>query len=150
MTNRRINKKKLTEKATEMAEKVETAAKNAADKTEETVKAAADTIEAHMNKPEVKEAVDTITEAVKDTATSAAKEVKAAAGTTRSKVSDIILQDNGLDISIPAIEKAVKKQAAAKRQKGEITIYLNVAERVAYYTVNGAGGEDMRVAFDEA
>lgn len=150
MANRRINKKKLTEAATAMAEKVEAAAKNAADKTEETVKAAAGTIEAHINKPEVKEAVDTITEAVKDTAASAAKEVKAAAGTTRSKVSDIILQDAGLDISISAIEKAVKKQATAKKQKGEITIYLNVAERAAYYTVNGVGGEDMRVAFDEA
>ena len=54
-----------------------------------------------------------------------------------------------MDISIPALEKAVKKQAAAKKQKGEIVIYVNVSEQAAYYTVNGEGNEEMKVLFSE-
>lgn len=149
MANRRMSKKKLAEKATEAAEKVETVAKAAAEKAEEAVHVTVDNLEAHMNKPEVKEAAETLTEAVKDAAVNTAKDIKTVAGAVRSKVSDVLMQYNGMDISIPALEKAVKKQAAAKKQKGEIVIYINVSEQAAYYTVNGEGNEEMKVLFSE-
>lgn len=149
MANRRISKKKLAEKATEAAEKVEIVAKAAAEKAEEAVQVTVDNLEEHMKKPEVKEAAETLTEAVKDAAVNTAKDIKTVAGAVRSKVSDVLVQYNGMDISIPALEKAVKKQAAAKKQKGEIVIYVNVSEQAAYYTVNGEGNEEMKVLFSE-
>ena len=48
-----------------------------------------------------------------------------------------------------AVEKAVKKDAADKGMKGDITIYLNIAEQAAYYTVNGEGSENQKVHFSD-
>ena len=105
MANRRISKKKLAEKATEAAEKVETVAKAAAEKAEEAVQVTVDNLEEHMNKPEVKEAAETLTEAVKDAAVNTAKDIKTVAGAVRSKVSDVLVQYNGMDISKPIRHK---------------------------------------------
>lgn len=51
----------------------------------------------------------------------------------------------GLSVSIPEVEKAVKKHAADNGLKGDINIYLNITEKAAYYTVNGNGGEGQKV-----
>ena len=69
MASKRITKKKMIEKATETVAKTEEAAKTVAEKTEAAVKAAGENIEEHMNKPEVKEAVSVVSEAVKETVT---------------------------------------------------------------------------------
>ena len=80
-----------------------------------------------------------------DTSVSAAKAVKA----VRTKVADTVLEVEGLSVSIPEVETAVKKHAADNGLKGDINIYLNVTEKAAYYTVNGNGGEGQKVLFSE-
>ena len=44
-----------------------------------------------------------------------------------------------------AIEEAVKKDAADKKLKGEIKIYVNAERRAAYYTVDGEGSEVNKI-----
>ena len=151
MARKRITKKKMIEKATEAVAKTEEAAKTVAEKTEAAVKAAGENIEEHMNKPEVKEAVSVVSEAVKETVTETAKEtkehVKAAAKAVRTRIADTVVEVNGASVSMAAVEKAVKKDAADKGMKGDITIYLNIAEQTAYYTVHGEGSENQKVHF---
>ena len=109
-----------------------------------------------MNKPEVKESAGVIADAVKDTAADAVEEAREFVKTTtkavkaaRTKVADTVLEVEGLSVSIPEVEKAVKKHAADNGLKGDINIYLNVTEKAAYYTVNGNGGEGQKVLFSE-
>ena len=151
MASKRITKKKMIEKATEVVAKTEEAAKTVAEKTEEAVKAAGENIEEHMNKPEVKEAASVVSEAIKETVTETAKEtkehVKAAAKAVRTRIADTVVEVNGTSVSMAAVEKAVKKDAVDKGLKGDITIYLNIAEQAAYYTVNGEGSENQKVHF---
>ena len=54
-----------------------------------------------------------------------------------------------MSVSISEVEKSVIKPVADKGLKGEIKIYLNVAEEAAYYTVNGEGSEEQKVLFAE-
>lgn len=129
MASKRITKKKMIEKATEAVAKTEEAAKTVAEKTEAAVKAAGENIEEHMNKPEVKE------------------HVKAAAKAVRTRITDTVVEVDGASVSMTAVEKAVKKDAVDKGLKGDITIYLNIAEQAAYYTVNGEGSENQKVHF---
>lgn len=156
MATKRINKKKLAEEATKVVAKTEEAAKVVAEKAGEAVKNTGDAIEANMNKPEVKESACVIADAVKDTAADAVEEarefVKAttkAVKAVRTKVADTVLEVEGLSVSIPEVEKAVKKHAAGNGLKGDINIYLNITEKAAYYTVNGNGGEGQKVLFSE-
>ena len=149
MASKRISKKKMVEKATEAVAKTE----EAAERTEEVVKTMEAKFEENMNKPEVKEAAAVVKEAVKSTAADVVKEtkeqVKTAAKTVRTKIVDTKLEINGMSVSISEVEKAVKKAVADKGLKGEINIYLNVAEQAAYYTVNGEGSEEQKVLFAE-
>ena len=153
MASKRITKKKMIEKATEVVAKTEEAAKTVAEKTEEAVKAAGANIEEHMNKPEVKDAASVVADAVKETATETAKEtkehVKAAAKAVRTRITGTVIEVNGTSVSMTAVEKAVKKDAIDRGLKGDITIYLNIAEQAAYYTVNGEGNESQKVHFSD-
>jgi DNA-binding transcriptional regulator YbjK len=153
MASKRISKKKMVEKATEAVAKTEEAAKTVVERTEEVVKTMEAKFEENMNKPEVKEAAAVVKEAVKSTAADVVKEtkeqVKTAAKTVRTKIVDTKLEINGMSVSISEVEKAVKKAVADKGLKGEINIYLNVAEQAAYYTVNGEGNEEQKVLFAE-
>ena len=134
MASKRISKKKMVEKATEAVAKTEEAAKTVVERTEEVVKTMEAKFEENMNKPEVKETKE---------------QVKTAAKTVRTKIVDTKLEINGMSVSISEVEKAVKKAVADKGLKGEINIYLNVAEQAAYYTVNGEGSEEQKVLFAE-
>lgn len=146
MANKRISKKKMVETATEAVAKTEEAAKTVVERTEEVVKTMEAKFEENMNKPEVKEAVkSTAADVVKETK----EQVKTAAKTVRTKIVDTKLEINGMSVSISEVEKAVKKAVADKGLKGEINIYLNVAEQAAYYTVNGEGSEEQKVLFAE-
>lgn len=153
MANKRLTKKKMVEKATEAVARTEEAAKAVVEKTEEVVKTVETKFEENMNKPEVKEAAAVVKGAVKNTAADVVKEtkeqVKTAAKTVRTKIVDTKLEINGMSVSIPEVEKAVKKAASEKGLKGEINIYLNVAEQATYYTVNGEGNEEQKVLFSE-
>lgn len=69
--------------------------------------------------------------------------------TVRTKITDSFIEFDGISISLSAIEKAVKKDAASKKLKGEIIIYVNVLDLAAYYTVNGAGSPEEKVLFSD-
>lgn len=157
MARKRLNKEKIVNKTAAIAGKTVDALETAADKTEDVVEnvvesakekvenvmdSAKDKMEEFMNKPEVVEAKEDITNAVEE----ATETVKTAAKTVRTKVSEVILQ-YGEDFLIADIEKAVKKDAADKKLKGDIKIYLNLEEKAAYYTVDGKGDETMKVSF---
>lgn len=142
MARKRLNKEKIVNKTAAIAGKTVDALETAKEKVENVVDSAKDKMEEFMNKPEVVEAKEDITNAVEE----ATETVKTAAKTVRTKVSEVILQ-YGEDFLIADIEKAVKKDAADKKLKGDIKIYLNLEEKAAYYTVDGKGDETMKVSF---
>lgn len=171
MASKRINKKKMTEMATEAVAMTEKAARNAAERVTNAAQAAVENIEEQvssantaadakeagkpskvaevlssvMNKPEVVEAKEEISENIAE----AKKQVKSAVKTARTKVLDTCVEFDGNSVSLTEVEKAVKKDAAEKGLKGEILIYLNINEQAAYYTVNGEGADTQKVRFDE-
>lgn len=171
MASKRINKKKMTEMATEAVAMTEKAARNAAERVANAAQAAVENIEEQvssantaadakeagkpskvaevlssvMNKPEVVEAKEEISENIAE----AKKQVKSAVKTARTKVLDTCVEFDGNSVSLTEVEKAVKKDAAEKGLKGEILIYLNINEQAAYYTVNGEGADTQKVRFDE-
>lgn len=108
-----------------VVEKAKETVKEAAQKTEATVKAATKTAKA-------------TTKAVKET-TKAVKE------TARTRVGAVNLEIFETNVTVDAVKKAVKNDAAAKGLAGNIVIYLNAEERAAYYTVDGVGSEDYKV-----
>ena len=108
-----------------VVEKAKETVKDAAQKTEATVKAATKTAKA-------------TTKAVKET-TKAVKE------TARTRVGAVNLEIFETNVTVDAVKKAVKNDAAEKGLAGSIVIYLNAEERAAYYTVDGVGSEDYRV-----
>lgn len=171
MASKRINKKKMTEMATEAVAMTEKAARNAAERVANAAQAAVENIEEQvssantaadakeagksskvaevlssvMNKPEVVEAKEEISENIAE----AKKQVKSAVKTARTKVLDTCVEFDGNSVSLTEVEKAVKKDAAEKGLKGEILIYLNINEQAAYYTVNGEGADTQKVRLDE-
>lgn len=81
--------------------------------------------------------------------TAAVKEAaKTAAKTTTRKTckTSVCVEMNGLSVAVADIQSAVK--AAVKAQgleASELKIYVNANEQVAYYTVDGQGGESYKV-----
>lgn len=52
----------------------------------------------------------------------------------------------GVNVSIADVQNAVKKIVKAQGlNASELNIYINAAEKAAYYTVNGEGGSDYKV-----
>lgn len=142
MTKKNFNKEKIVKTTSDITGKAIDTVELVADKTEDILDTAKEKVEEFMNKPEVIETKEDI----EDVAENAVEAVKTAVKAVRTKVFDIVLQYEG-DFVIADIEKAVKKDAASKKIKGDIKIYINVAEKTAYYTVNGEGNEAMKVPF---
>ena len=136
MSRRKFNKEKIVKTTSDITGKAIDTVELVADKTEDILDTA---------KEKVEEVIET-KEDIEDVAENAVEAVKTAVKAVRTKVSDIVLQYEG-DFVIADIEKAVKKDAASRKIKGDIKIYINVAEKTAYYTVNGEGNEAMKVPF---
>ena len=62
-----------------------------------------------------------------------------------SRVTEVTLEIFETNVTMKAIEEAVKKDAADKKLKGEIKIYVNAEHRAAYYTVDGEGSEVNKI-----
>ena len=55
---------------------------------------------------------------------------------------------NGQQVSVKAIETAVKKELKTRKIQGEeLDIYFNADEMRAYYAVDGLGADDQFVDF---
>ena len=108
-----------------VVEKAKETVKEAAQKTETTVKAT--------------------TKAVKATTKTVKETTKAVKETARTRVGAVNLEIFETNVTVDAVKKAVKNDAAEQGLAGSIVIYLNAEERAAYYTVDGVGSEDYKV-----
>lgn len=85
--------------------------------------------------------------------TAPATEVKAAEAPEEKKTvkkaackTSVCVEMNGLSVTIADIQTAVKKAVKEKGlEASELNIYINATEQVAYYTVDGVGGEESKV-----
>ena len=116
--------KETAEKVTDkIAEEAPMLAENITAKTEEI-----------MNSPIVEEGK----EILKETKEKASQAI-------RSKISEVNVEIFETNVSLEAIENAVKKAVSDKKLKGDIKVYINAEQRAAYYTVNGEGAEDYKI-----
>lgn len=133
---KRLQKKaeKIKQTAVKAAENMQETAEKVMDKVVEEAPIVAKTIssktEEIMNSPVVKEGKETVEEVKKS---------------IRTRVSEVNLEIFETSVSISAIEKAVKKAVSSRKLKGEIKIYINIEQRMAYYTVNGEGSEEFKI-----
>lgn len=149
----KINKEKIVRKAASITSRTLDAVEAVTDKAEDAANNTKDKFEEFMAKPEVVATKENIAEAAEN----ASETVKKTARTIRTKIADVIIQEAvfGEGYSVNDIERAVKADAAERRFKGDIQIYINLAEKTAYYTVNGDGDDTMKVdlkalKYDEA
>ena len=99
---------------------------------EEAKDAAADIAKA----PVVEEAKETVKKAVKEVAKNI--DIKKFAETT--------IELPGFAVTMSSIEVAIKKDIKDKGIEGkEISVYVNVEQKAAYYTVDGQGSDDYRI-----
>ena len=115
--------KEATTKATEaVKETVEKTTVKASEVIEEAKDAAADIAKA----PVVEEAKETV------------KNIKKFVETT--------IELPGFAVTMSSIEEAIKKDIKDKGIEGkEISVYVNVEQKAAYYTVDGQGSDDYRI-----
>ena len=125
--------KEATTKATEaVKETVEKTTVKASEVIEEAKDAAADIAKA----PVVEEAKETVKKAVKEVAKNI--DIKKFAETT--------IELPGFAVTMSSIEEAIKKDIKDKGIEGkEISVYVNVEQKAAYYTVDGQGSDDYRI-----
>ena len=126
--------KEATTKATEaVKETVEKTTVKSSEVIEEAKDAAADIAKA----PVVEEAKETVKKAVKEVAKNI--DIKKFAETT--------IELPGFAVTMSSIEEAIKKRhQRQKASKGkEISVYVNVEQKAAYYTVDGQGSDDYRI-----
>lgn len=103
-------------------------------RTTKTTKTAAKTAEA--------KAVETTTEK----AAPAAKKTTEKKVTKKTCKTTVCVEMNGLSVDVSAIQTAVKKAVKEKGlEASELKVYINAAEKAAYYTVDGEGGEAYKV-----
>ena len=116
--------KEATTKATEaVKETVEKTTVKASEVIEEAKDAAADIAKA----PVVEEAKETVKKAVKEFA-------------------ETTIELPGFAVTMSSIEEAIKKDIKDKGIEGkEISVYVNVEQKAAYYTVDGQGSDDYRI-----
>lgn len=126
--------KEATTKATEaVKETVEKTTVKASEVIEEAKDAAADIAKAA---PVVEEAKETVKKAVKEVAKNI--DIKKFAETT--------IELPGFAVTMSSIEEAIKKDIKDKGIEGkEISVYVNVEQKAAYYTVDGQGSDDYRI-----
>lgn len=124
--------------ATKTVETVKETAEKVADKIAGETPVLAETItsktEKIMNSPIVEEGK----EILKETKEKASQVI-------RTKISEVNVEIFETNVSLDAIENAVKKSVTEKKLKGDIKIYINAEQRTAFYTVNGEGAEDYRI-----
>lgn len=52
----------------------------------------------------------------------------------------------GFAVTMSSIEEAIKEDIKAKDIKGkDISVYVNVEQKAAYYTVDGQGSDDYKI-----
>ena len=124
--------KEATTKATEaVKETVEKTTVKASEVIEEAKDAAADIAKA----PVVEEAKETVKKAVKEVAKNIDK-----------KFAETTIELPGFAVTMSSIEEAIKKDIKDKGIEGkEISVYVNVEQKAAYYTVDGQGSDDYRI-----
>ena len=124
--------------ATKAVEAVKETAEKVTDKIAEEAPMLAENITAKteeiMNSPIVEEGK----EIIKETKEKASQAI-------RTKISEVNVEIFETNVSLDAIEKAVKKAVSDKKLKGDIKVYINAEQRAAYYTVNGEGAEDYKI-----
>ena len=129
-------------KAEEAVKEVKAEVKSAAEKTgaavKETAKKAVKTAE-----KAVKTAAKA-TKAKKETVKKAVKEV--AKNIDIKKFAETTIELPGFAVTMSSIEEAIKKDIKDKGIEGkEISVYVNVEQKAAYYTVDGQGSDDYRI-----
>ena len=121
-------RKRTTSRAKETIKEATTKATEAVKETVEktTVKASA----------VIEEAKETVKKAVKEVAKNI--DIKKFAETT--------IELPGFAVTMSSIEEAIKKDIKDKGIEGkEISVYVNVEQKAAYYTVDGQGSDDYRI-----
>lgn len=114
-------------------------------------------------KETIKEATTKATEAVKETvekttvkASEVIEEAKDAAAEKAvkevaknidiKKFAETTIELPGFAVTMSSIEEAIKKDIKDKGIEGkEISVYVNVEQKAAYYTVDGQGSDDYRI-----
>ena len=124
--------------ATKAVEAVKETAEKVTDKIAEEAPMLAENITAKteeiMNSPIVEEGK----EILKETKEKASQAI-------RTMISEVNVEIFETNVSLDAIEKAVKKAVSDKKLKGDIKVYINAEQRTAFYTVNGEGAEDYKI-----
>lgn len=123
--------KEATTKATEaVKETVEKTTVKASEVIEEAKDAAADIAKA----PVVEEAKETV------------KKEEVAKNIDIKKFAETTIELPGFAVTMSSIEEAIKKDIKDKGIEGkEISVYVNVEQKAAYYTVDGQGSDDYRI-----
>ena len=124
--------------ATKAVEAVKETAEKVTDKIAEEAPMLAETITAKteeiMNSPIVEEGK----EILKETKEKASQAI-------RTNISEVNVEIFEKNVSLDAIENAVKKAVSDKKLKGDIKLYINAEQRTAFYTVNGEGAEEYKI-----
>ena len=62
------------------------------------------------------------------------------------KFAETTIELPGFAVTMSSIEEAIKKDIKDKGIEGkEISVYVNVEQKAAYYTVDGQGSDDYRI-----
>ena len=120
--------KEATTKATEAVK--ETVEKTIA-KAPEVIEEAKDVASDIAKAPVVEEAKETVKKAVKEVAKNI--DIKKFVETT--------IELPGFAVTMSSIEEAIKKDIKGK----DISVYVNVEQKAAYYTVDGQGSDDYKI-----
>lgn len=123
--------------------------KKVSDKKPAVKKAAAKPAEKPAEKPVEQKAAEEKPAEVKPSVKKPA-EKKPAAKTTAVKTAavktDLVLQIDGLDFDLAKVQaKAEKAALKISGNAKKIKVYINVAEKAAYYTIDGKGNADYRI-----
>ena len=85
-----------------------------------------------------------VVEEAKETVKKAVKEV--AKNIDIKKFAETTIELPGFAVAMSSIEEAIKKDIKDKGIEGkEISVYVNVEQKAAYYTVDGQGSDDYRI-----
>lgn len=133
----------VAETVKKAAEKVEPIVKETVEKAQPMIAKATEAAAPAVSK--AKSATKAATAAAKETVEKVEK--KAA---SRSVKTSVVLELGEVKATVAAIEKAVKEDVKAKGLKAkDLQIYINTAEKAAYYTVDGIGSPEYKVLISE-
>ena len=103
---------------------------------------AAEAVKETVEKTTVK--ASEVIEEAKETVKKAVKEV--AKNIDIKKFAETTIELPGFAVTMSSIEEAIKKDIKDKGIEGkEISVYVNVEQKAAYYTVDGQGSDDYRI-----